>query len=171
MLTRLNKPEVLLGQNARLQGLKYPARVLPKIVYYCMLEKNLSSNSWFLLYFIFESCKLVAFGLCGPPDWWLTFVCFQTVQTKMGQPQKNELPVALRQYANVCVVLLLYEVGCVATLHCPDRPAYVHCPSTAIMILTPEMINFQRINLHEIPTVCQHWCTVCVVQRRLKAAK
>lgn len=63
------------------------------------------------------------------------FLClFLTVQTKMRRARKNEWPVALRRYAMVCVVLLLDEVGCVATLRRPDRPACVHCPSTAVMI-------------------------------------
>lgn len=102
-------------------------------------------------------------------DYLLVFFFTHTVQTKMRRPQKNESPVALRQYAIVCVVLLLDEVGCIATVHCP-WPACVHCRSPAVLIWTLEMISFERINCHVIPAVCQYWCPVCVVQWRLKAA-
>lgn len=107
MLTRLNKPEVLLGQNARLQGLKYPARVLPKIVYYCMLEKNLSSNSWFLLILFLKIASWLRFVFAGLlTDDWRLFV-FKQSRPKWDNLRRTNRPL---HYDNMqtCVLFCCY---------------------------------------------------------------
>lgn len=85
-------------------------------------------------------------GLSGPyccfvfqrPDWHdgSHLISFVTDQTKMRQPPKNSLPIALRLYAIVCVVLLLVKLQlqkaaypyCIVTIYL----ACVHWHSIAI---------------------------------------
>lgn len=79
--------------------------------------KNDSLANWldlvFLDHFVF---------VFQQPDWHddTHLISFVTDQTKMRQPPKNSLPIALRLYAIVCVVLLLVKLQ----LH---KAAYSHC--------------------------------------------
>lgn len=63
-------------------------------------------------------------------------ISFVTDQTKMRQPPKNSLPIALRLYAIVCVVLLLVKLQLqkAADPYCIET-IYLACVYTDIVLL------------------------------------